>query len=159
MGRSGAPRIPCNEWLTTSSGIEHSLLSMSLAQLERRCINNYVLNQENSMDQLLTSNDLRQLLSNTPKFLSTPQCLKPNDITNHCDVVGYRVFKFGFNSFVCKDYIQQAQTNSDAAGAWSSQMETDHFPYSSDLYICTKDFFNTSRRNLFGETTQQYAPH
>ena len=117
MGRSGAPRIPCNEWLTTSSGIEHSLLSMSLAQLERRCINNYVLNQENSMDQLLTSNDLRQLLSNTPKFLSTPQCLKPNDITNHCDVVGYRVFKFGFNSFVCKDYIQQAQTNSDAAGA------------------------------------------
>ena len=41
-----------------------------------------------------------------------PKCLKPKDIANDCDVFGYQLIKT-FNSFVCKDYIQQAQANSD----------------------------------------------
>jgi hypothetical protein len=74
---SFSSRITRTEWLTlpVEALVERRLLSMSLSQLERQCTNNtvhYVLNQEDSKDQLLTSNELRRLLSKTPKFLPTP---------------------------------------------------------------------------------------
>ena len=59
--------------------------------------------REDSKDPVLTSNDLGQLLSKTPKFLPTPKCLKPKDIANDCDVFGYRLIKT-FSQFVCLDY-------------------------------------------------------
>ena len=52
--------------------VERRLLNMSLTQLELWCTNgtvNYVLNENDSMDPLLTSNEVQQLLCKTPKFL------------------------------------------------------------------------------------------
>ena len=116
---------------------------MSLSQLERQCTNNtvhYVLNREDSKDQLLTSNELRLLLSKTPKFLPTPKRLAPNSTAEDCDVFGYRLIKT-FNRFVCKEFIQHAKVESDAAGIikWKPKQ----FPHPSDYYAkYNADFFN-----------------
>lgn len=123
---------------------------MSLAQLERRCTNNtvhYVLNKEDSKDPLLTSNELRQLLSKTPKFLPTPKILKPKAIAGDCDVFGYRLIKT-FNRFVCKDFIEQAKVNSDAAGIFPWKPK--QFPHPPDFYAkYNADFFVTSKPSGF----------
>ena len=130
--------------------VERRLLSMSLSQLERQCTNNtvhYVLNQEDSKDQLLTSNELRRLLSKTPKFLPTPKRLAPSSIASDCDVFGYRLIKT-FNRFVCKEFIQQAKVNSDAAGIikWKPKQ----FPHSPDFYAkYNAGFFNASEASGF----------
>ena len=118
MSLTFSPIITCEEWLKLpmETSIELRLLSLSLAQLESRCINNavhFVLNEKDSKHPLLTSNKLRQLLSKTPKFLPTPKSLKP--IAEDCDIFGYRLIKTS-NRFVCWDFIQQAKVNSDAAG-------------------------------------------
>ena len=52
--------------------VEHKFLGMSLQQLKLRCTSNtvhYVLNQEHTEDALLTSNELKRVLSKTPEFI------------------------------------------------------------------------------------------
>lgn len=130
--------------------VERRLLSMSLSQLERQCTNNtvhYVLNKEDSKDQLLTSNEMRQLLSKTPKFLPTPRRLRPISIAQDCDVFGYRLIKT-FNRFVCRESIQHAKACSDDAGIvrWKPKP----FPHSPDYYAqYNAGFFNALEASGF----------
>lgn len=130
--------------------MERRLLNMTLEQLERRCISNtvhYVLNQEHSKDPLLNSNELRTLLSKTPKFLPTPKALKPRSVAEDCDLFGYRLIKT-FNRFVCKDYISRARANADAAGIvpWKPKQ----FPYTADVYSkYNQDYFDVSKPSGF----------
>lgn len=130
--------------------VERRILNMSLEQLERRCISNtvhYVLNKEHSKDPLLNSNELRMLLSKTPKFLPTPKPLKPNCVAQDCDLFGYRLIKT-FNRFVCKDYITKARANARAAGIvpWKPKQ----FPYTADAYARhNQDYFDVSKPSGF----------
>ena len=123
---------------------------MSLKQLELRCTSNtvhYVLNQEHDKDQLLTSNALKRVLSKTPKFRPTPRPINPKTVARDCDLFGHRLIKT-FNSFVCKDYIEQAKINSRLAGlvSWKPKQ----FPYSADYYACyNTDYFDTSKPSGF----------
>ena len=68
-----------------------------------------------------------------------PKCLKPKDIANDCDVFGYQLIKT-FNSFVCKDYIQQAQANSDGDTDTAGVLEQSKKEIQS-----TKNGFNFAR--------------
>ena len=98
--------------------VERKFLGMSLQQLELRCTSNivhYVLNQEQAGDTLLTSNELKRVLSKTPKFRPTPSTIRPSTVAGDCDILGHRLIKT-FNRFVCKDFIEQAQVNSELAG-------------------------------------------
>ena len=130
--------------------VERRLLSMSLSQLERQCTNNtvhYVLNKEDSKDQLLTSNEMRQLLSKTPNFLPTPRRLRPISIAQDCDVFGYRLIKT-FNRFVCRESIQHAKACSDDAGIvrWKPKP----FPHCPDYYAqYNAGFFNALEASGF----------
>ena len=126
--------------------VERRILGMSLEQLELRCTNNtvhYVLNLEHTMDPLLTSNDLKRVLSKTPKFRPTPNRIKSKTAASDCDLFGHRLIKT-FNRFVCKDFIQQAKVNSKLAGI--APWKPKQFPHSADYntnYI--QDFFDTSK--------------
>ena len=126
--------------------VERRLLDMSLMQLELRCTNNtvhYVLNNEDSKDPLLNSNEVRQLLGKTPKFLPTPKPLQPKNVENDCDLFGYRLIKT-FNRFVCKDYIDKAHANAKSVGI--VDWRPNKFPYTQDYYAeYTKDFFDVSK--------------
>jgi hypothetical protein len=126
--------------------VERRLLDMSLTQLELRCVNNtvhYVLNKEDSKDPLLTSNEVRQLLSKTPKFLPTPKYLQPKNVMKDCDLFGFRLIKT-FNRFVCKDYISKAHANAKSAGIVN--WKPNQFPYSMDYYAeYTNSFFEVTK--------------
>ena len=92
-GINNSSRITRHEWLTlpVETLVERRLLDMSLMQLELRCTNNtvhYVLNNEDSKDPLLNSNEVRQLLGKTPKFLPTPKPLQPKNVENDCNLFG-----------------------------------------------------------------------
>ena len=98
--------------------VERNFLGMSLQQLELRCTSNivhYVLDQEHAKDALPTSNELKRVLSKTPKFRPTPSTIKPSTVAGDCDVLGHRLIKT-FNRFVSKDFIERAQVNSKLAG-------------------------------------------
>ena len=59
--------------------VKRRVVGMSLEQLELRSTSNtvhYVLNQEHAKDPLLTSNDLKRVLSKNPNFLPTPNRIK-----------------------------------------------------------------------------------
>ena len=76
-GLTQTSRIKDEEWTTlpVETLVERRLLGMSLKQLELRCTSNtvhYVLNKEHTEDQLLNSNELKKVLSKTPKFRPTP---------------------------------------------------------------------------------------
>ena len=110
------------------------LLGMTLKQLELRCTNNtvhYVLNQFHAKDPLLISNDLRKILSKTPKFRPTPNTLKPKIVEKDCNLFGYRIIKT-FNRFICKDYIENAKLNSKKAGI--TEWKPKQFPHSMNFY-------------------------
>ena len=87
---------------------------------------------------MLTSNELKLLLSKTPKFLPTLKSVNPKVIAGDSNVFRYRLIKT-FNRFVCKDFIQQAKVNSDAAGIirWKPKQ----FPHSPDFYAKYNDGF------------------
>jgi hypothetical protein len=126
--------------------VEHRLLDMTLKQLELRCTNNtvhYVLNQDHAKDPLLTSNDLKRVLSKTPKFRPTPNILKPGTVAKDCNLFGHRLIKT-FNRFVCKDFINMAKINSKTAGI--SSWKPKQFPHDSDFYAkYNQDYFDTSK--------------
>lgn len=133
---------------------------MSLTQLELRCTNStvhYVLNEKDSRDRLLTSNEVQQLLSKTPKFLPTPGRLNPKNVAKDCDLFGYRLIKT-FNRFVCKDYIGKAQANAESAGIldWKPKQ----FPFNSDYYAeYNKNFFDASKPSgCIWKSNQQACP-
>ena len=91
--------------------VERRLFDMSLNQVELWCTNNtvhYVLNESDAKDPLLTSNEVQQLLSKTPKFLPSTSRIQPSD------------------------YIGKARANAESARivAWKPKQ----FPYSSDFY-------------------------
>ena len=93
---------------------ERRLLDTSLKQLELQCTDStvhHVFNREELKDQLLTSNELRQLLGK-PKFFPTTKCLQPKDVMKDCDLTGYQLIK---NRFVCKEYINKAHANVKSA--------------------------------------------
>ena len=76
-GITYSSRTTYQDWMTipVETLVERRVLGMSLQQLELRCTSNtvhYVLNLEPAKDSLLTSNDLKRVLSKTPKFSSTP---------------------------------------------------------------------------------------
>ena len=129
---------------------------MSLKQLELRCTSNtvhYVLNKEHTEDQLLNSNELKKVLSKTPKFRPTPSIIKPRTIATDCDLFGHRIIKT-FNRFVCNDFIQQAKVNSKLAGIvpWKPKQ----FPHPQDFYARhNQDFFDTSKPSGFVWKTQR----
>ena len=107
---------------------------MSLKQLELRCTSNtvhYVLNKEHTEDQLLNSNELKKVLSKTPKFRPTPSIIKPRTVATDGDLFGHRIIKT-FNRFACSDFIQQAKVNSKLAGIvpWKPKQ----FPHPQDFY-------------------------
>jgi hypothetical protein len=126
--------------------VERKFLEMSLQQLELRCTSNtvhYVLNQEHARDALLTSNELKCVLSKTPKFRPTPNIIKPTTIAGDCDILGHRLIKT-FNRFVCKDFIKRAKVNSQLAGIvpWKPKQ----FPHPMDYYAQhNRDYFDTSK--------------
>ena len=126
--------------------VERKFLGMSLQQLELRCTSNtvhYVLNQEHARDALLTSNELKCVLSKTPKFRPTPNIIKPTTIAGDCDILGHRLIKT-FNRFVCKDFIKRAKVNSQLAGIvpWKPKQ----FPHPMDYYAQhNRDYFDTSK--------------
>ncbi len=94
--------------------VERKFLGITLQQLELRCTSNtvhYVLNQTHAKDMLLTSNELKRVLSKTPKFRPTPSIIKPTTVAGDCDILGHRLIK-PFNRFVCKDFIERAKVNS-----------------------------------------------
>ena len=126
--------------------VERRLLDTSLTQLELRCSNNtvhYVLNNEDLKDPLLNSNELKRLLSKTPKFIPTPNRIKPKNVEKDCDLFGYRLIKT-FNRFVCKDYISKANANARSAGV--VDWKPNQFPYSRDFYAeYNKGFFDISK--------------
>jgi hypothetical protein len=107
------------DWMTlpVETLVECRVVGMSLQQLELRCTSNTVhcvLNLEHARDPLLTSNDLKRVLSKTPKFRPTPNRIKPKTVASDCDLFGHRLIKT-FNRFVYKDFIQQAKVNSKRA--------------------------------------------
>ena len=126
--------------------VERKFLGMSLQQLELRCTKNtvhYVLNQEHEEGSLLTTQELKRILSKTPKFRPTPNIIKAKTVANDCDLFGHRLIKT-FNRFVCKDFIQRAQVNSDLAGIvpWKPKQ----FPHSPDYYARhNQDYFDISK--------------
>ena len=138
--------------------VERRLLDMSLTQLELRCTNNtvhYVLNETDAKDPLLTSNEVQQLLSKTPKFLPTPSRIQPKNVAKDCDLFGYRLIKT-FNRFVCSDYIGKARANAEPAGivAWKPKQ----FPYSSDFYAeHNQSFFDVSKPSGFVWKSNQHT--
>jgi hypothetical protein len=138
--------------------VERRLLDMSLTQLELRCTNNtvhYVLNESDAKDPLLTSNEVQQLLSKTPKFLPTPCRIQPRNVAKDCDLFGYRLIKT-FNRFVCSDYIGKARANAESAGiiAWKPKQ----FPYSSDFYAeYNQSFFDVSKTSGFIWKSNQHT--
>ena len=76
--------------------VERKFLGMSLQQLELRYTNNtvhYVLNKEHAKDAPLTSNELRRVLSKTPKFHPTPNIIKPKRVASDCNVLGNPIIK------------------------------------------------------------------
>jgi hypothetical protein len=94
-------------------------------------------------DQLLNSNELKRVLSKTPKFRPTPSLIKPKTVAKDCDLFGHRIIKT-FNRFVCNDFIEQAKVHSKLAGIvpWKPKQ----FPYSQDFYAkYNQDFFDTSK--------------
>jgi hypothetical protein len=119
---------------------------MSVKQLELRCTSNtvhYVLNQDHMEDQLLNSNELKRVLSKTPKFRPTPSLIKPKTVAKDCDLFGHRIIKT-FNRFVCNDFIEQAKVHCKLAGIvpWKPKQ----FPYPQDFYAkYNQDFFDTSK--------------
>jgi len=141
-------RITFQDWMTQpmETLVEHRLLDMTLKQLELRCTNNtvhYVLNQDHAKDPLLTSNDLKRVLSKTPKFRPTPNILKPGTVAKDCNLFGHRLIKT-FNRFVCKDFINMAKINSKTAGI--SSWKPKQFPLDSDFYAkYNQDYFDTSK--------------
>ena len=126
--------------------VERRLLNMSLKQLELRCRNNtvhYVLNEEHSKDALLNSNELRQILGKTPKFLPTPGKLKPMNVARDCDKFNTRLIKT-FKRFIHRDFISQANANSASNGI--VQWKPAEFPYTTDYYArYTQEFFDVSK--------------
>ena len=108
---------------------------MTLKQLELRCTSNtvhFVLNEEHSKDALLNSNEVRQLLGRTPRFIPTPKRVDAADIARDCDIFGYRLIKAAFNRFACRKYIQHAKNQSIEAGIlpWKPKQ----FPHHPDFY-------------------------
>ena len=92
---------------------------------------------------LLTSYELKRVLSKTPKFRPTPNIIKAKTVASDCDLFGQRLIKT-FNRFVCKDFIQRAQVNSDLAGIvpWKPKQ----FPHSPDYYARhNRDYFDISK--------------
>ena len=75
----------------------------------------FVLNEEHSKDALLNSNEVRQLLGRTPRFIPTPKRVDAADIARDCDIFGYRLIK-AFNRFARRKYIQHAKNQSIVAG-------------------------------------------
>ena len=147
-GVTSLARITYEEWksLPVETLVERRLLSLSLTQLELRCTSNtvhYVLNKEHSKDPLLNCNQLRMLLSKTPKFLPTPRPIKPSSVSQDCDLFGCRLIKT-FNRFVCKDYIDKARANAESVGI--IQWKPKQFPYAADYYANhVQDYFDVSK--------------
>ena len=132
--------------LSVETLVERRLLDMTLKQLELRCTNNtvhFVLNQTHATDPLLTSNDLKRILSKTPKFRPTPKPLRPSTVEKDCNLFGHRLIKT-FNRFVYKDLINRAKLNSKNAGihTWKPKQ----FPHSMDFYDkFNQEYFDTSK--------------
>jgi hypothetical protein len=139
--------------------VERKFLGMSLQQLELRCTSNtvhYVLNQTHAKDTLLTSNELKRVLSKTPKFRPTPSIIKPTTVAGDCDILGHRLIKT-FNRFVCKDFIELAKVNSKLAGIvpWKPKQ----FPHPMDFYARhNRDYFDTSKPSGYVCKLQQTSP-
>ncbi len=51
------------------------------------------LNQEHAEDTLRISDELKRVLSKTPKFRPTPSNFKPSTVAADCDVFGHRLIK------------------------------------------------------------------
>jgi hypothetical protein len=51
------------------------------------------LDQEHAEDTLRTSDELKRVLSKTPKFRPTPSNIKPSTVVADCDVFGHRLIK------------------------------------------------------------------
>ena len=126
--------------------VERKLLGMSLQQLELRCTSNtvhYVLNEEDSKDPLLISNELKKVLSKTPKFRPTPNVVKSSTIAKECDLFGYRLIKT-FTRFVCKEFIEQAKYSSKLAGIIPWKLK--EFPHNMDYYaLYNQKYFDLSK--------------
>ena len=94
-------------------------------------------------DQLINSNELKRVLSKTPKFRPTPSLIKPKTVAQDCDLFGHRIIKT-FNRFVCSDFIEQAKFNSKLAGI--APWKPKQFPYPQDFYARhNQNFFDTSK--------------
>jgi hypothetical protein len=71
-----------------------------------------VLNEEHAEDTLLNSNELKLVLSKTPKFSPSPNRIKPKTVAGDCYIFGRRLIKIkAHNSFVCKDLIVRVKVN------------------------------------------------
>jgi hypothetical protein len=130
-GKNENARITRQDWMTLplDTLVEHKFFGMSLQQSELRCTSNtvhYVLNQEQAEDALLTYNELRRVLSKTPKFRPTPHIIKPKTVASDRHVLGFRII-MTLNHFVCKDFIERAKVHSKLARIVPKQ-----FPHSKD---------------------------
>lgn len=113
------------------------LMRMTPKQYQLRCYSNkvhYVLNKEHQKDPLLTSNDVRRLLSKTPRFIPAPRKISGTAVADDCYKFGYRLVK-AFDRFVRKDNIRVARDT--AADFGFVQWTPKQFPFPRGYY---KDF-------------------
>jgi hypothetical protein len=117
---------------------------MTQKQYEIRYYSNnvhYVLNKEHQKDPLLTSNDVRRLLSKTPHFIPTPRKISRATVADDCYKFGYCLVK-AFDRYVRKDNILKAKDTAAKFGL--VQWTPKQFPFPRGYYngFVTK-FFQT----------------
>ena len=90
-----------------------------------------MLNEEHSKDAPLNSNEVRQLLGSSPRFIPTSKRVDAADIAGDCDIFGYRLIR-AFHRFTCRKYIPHAKNQSIDAGItlWKPKQ----FPHYPDFY-------------------------
>ena len=148
QGVNNASRVTHGEQKTlpVETLVRSRLLSMTLKQLELRCSSNtvhFVLNEENSKDALLNSNEVWQLLGRTPRFIPTLKRVDVADIARDCDIFGYRLIK-AFNRFACRKYIQHAKNQSIEAGILP--LKPKQFQHHPDFYAkCNRKYLDVTK--------------
>ena len=76
--------------------VARMLMRMTQKQYQLRCYSDkvhYVLNKEHQKEPLLTSNDVRRLLSKTPRFIHAPRKISRTAVADDCYKFGYSLVK------------------------------------------------------------------
>jgi len=128
--------------------VERKLLGMSLQQLELRCTSNtvhYVLNEEDSKDPLLISNELKKVLSKTPKFRPTPNVVKSSDTMEVATNIAKRKLRIPQNLLPSERKSFRTVLNKNV-GFNNSDKNFGPVLYSRNLYLeqCQKHLFDGS---------------